>query len=195
MIVDKFIKIKVSTRILNNLLYIGYDVKVGDFYKKKAADTNIKKHICLVERVSHYSKTQEFKTKVKKTCLSNYGFDNVSKVSNIQNSKVKTSYKISEFNNLQYQGSYELDFIKYCESNNIEIERGPSVKYNENKVYHSDFYLRNKNLIVEIKSSWTYEMELDKNLEKQKACLQQGYNFIFIIDKNYEDFEKIIYNL
>jgi len=26
------------------------------------------------------------------------------------------------------------------------------------------------------------------------ACKNIGYNFIFIIDKNYDEFEKIIYN-
>jgi hypothetical protein len=48
------------------------------------------------------------------------------------------------------------------------------------------------NLIIEIKSSKWYEEHLLKNLSKQKACQQQGYNFQFILDKNYEVFDKLI---
>ena len=48
---------------------------------------------------------------------------------------------------------------------------------------------------MEIKSSYWYEKDLDKNLDKQKSCLEQGYNFIFIINKNYEEFEKLNFTL
>ena len=34
--------------------------------------------------------------------------------------------------------------------------------------------------------------KLEKNLAKQKACIDQGYNFIFIINKNYNEFDNII---
>ena len=54
------------------------------------------------------------------------------------------------------------------------------------------FYLTDYNLIVEIKSSYTYECELEQNLLKQKACLEQGYDFIFIINKNYDEFNELI---
>jgi len=47
-------------------------------------------------------------------------------------------------------------------------------------------------LIVEIKSLWWYNENLNINLFKQKQCLNDGYNFIFIIDKDYQIFENII---
>jgi len=68
-----------------------------------------------------------------------------------------------------------------------------TIRYNENKVYFPDFFLPELKLIVEIKSNWTYDSNLAKNLQKQKSCLEQGYNFIFIINKNYEEFEKLIF--
>jgi len=37
-----------------------------------------------------------------------------------------------------------------------------------------------------------FGLDLDKNLAKQEACLEQGYNFIFIKNKNYEEFDRII---
>lgn len=33
-----------------------------------------------------------------------------------------------------------------------------------------------------------------KNIYKMNKCLESGYNFIFIIDKNYEYFKKPIKN-
>lgn len=35
-------------------------------------------------------------------------------------------------------------------------------------------------------------MDLDKNLMKRKYSMLNGYNFIFIIDKDYTEFENII---
>ena len=60
------------------------------------------------------------------------------------------------------------------------------------KVYYPDYYLPEYNLIVEIKSDYTYKKELDKNICKRKSCVEQGYNFIFIINKNYDEFIQYI---
>jgi len=51
-----------------------------------------------------------------------------------------------------------------------------------------DYYLPDYNLIVEIKSSYTYNYDIEKNEAKKKASLENGYNFIFIIDKDYTEF-------
>ena len=77
---------------------------------------------------------------------------------------------------------------------NILLENGPSIRYHyqeKNKTYHSDFYLPDYNLICEIKSKYYYEKYIDLNLIKMKICLDKGYNFTFIIDKNYEYIYKI----
>ena len=60
------------------------------------------------------------------------------------------------------------------------------------KIYYPDFYIPKYNLIIEIKSMYYYNLHTEMNLAKQKACIEQGYNFIFIIDKNYTEFENII---
>ena len=58
--------------------------------------------------------------------------------------------------------------------------------------YYSDFYLPDYNLIVEIKSTIWYDKHFEKNIMKEKTCKELGYNFIFIIDKKYDEFEKFI---
>jgi hypothetical protein len=55
--------------------------------------------------------------------------------------------------------------------------------------------LENLNLIIEIKSSYWFNKHYNKNIEKQKICKENGYNFIFIIDKKYDIFDKMIEHL
>lgn len=103
-----------------------------------------------------------------------------------KNSKHSFKYKETELN---YRGKYELDFLEYCEINNIDINNGFTIDYiflNKNKKYHSDFYLEKYNLIIEIKSSYYYDLFKEQNLAKKKGSELAGYNFIFIIDKNYK---------
>ncbi len=39
-----------------------------------------------------------------------------------------------------------------------------------------------------------YNKWKEKNLAKEQACLQQGFNFMFIIDFNYEKLKSLINN-
>jgi hypothetical protein len=131
----------------------------------------------------------------KKTVKDRYGVDNA-----LQNGFIFKKQQLSGFlckrynDNLYYRGSYELDFIKYCEANYIQVENGPSIKYKYDgmdKIYHSDFYLPEYDLICEIKSNYYYNLYIDKNNIKKEACLERGYKFIFIIDKDYSILEEI----
>lgn len=145
---------------------------------------------------NHISKCDFIKEKKKRTCLNKYGFEFISQVSEIRKSQMKSAFKIDSYidTDLYYQGSYELNFLNNY-YDNFNIINGPTVKYSLNEsehIYHTDFYLPDYNLIVEIKSKYTYEYDLDKNLAKQQQCIKDGYNFIFIIDKNYTEFDKII---
>jgi len=109
--------------------------------------------------------------------------------------KSAKTIKLHEDTNLYYQGTYEKDFLDYCFRNNIKVEKGKKIKYSfntENHYYYSDFYHESSNLIIEIKSSWTYEREKDINDLKRKSAENLGYNYLFIMDKNYENFNNLI---
>jgi hypothetical protein len=96
--------------------------------------------------------------------------------------------------NINYRGTYELDFLEKYYLTYPDIVNGPAVKYifnDKDKVYHPDFYIPSLNLIVEIKSSWTYNPIIDPI--KENATIASSYNFIMIINKNYNEFiEKYI---
>ncbi len=182
-----------------------------DEYKKKSKETSNKKW-----GVDHYLMNSDNYLKLIKTIKEKYNVNNPSKINGvniekrkktnlekygcehaIQNEDIflKCFKNRKKINNLYYDSKNELKFIELCISNNIYIERMKGVKYNfdsSDKIYYPDFFLPNYNLIVEIKSKWTYNIDLDKNLAKREQCLKNGYDFIFIIDNNFDEIKNIL---
>jgi hypothetical protein len=141
-------------------------------------------------------KNDEIKNHFKLSFNEKYGVNHPSQVEFFYEKCLKNGYKIKTYKNtdIYYQGSYEYDFLnKYYDK--IVIERGIIFEYiykNKKKLYYSDFYISALNLIIEIKSNKWYKEHLDINLEKEKICIETGYNFLFIIDKDYSTFNKLI---
>lgn len=151
--------------------------------ERYGVDHNMKLQKCLEQRVETYRK--------------NYGCDNPTQNHDILKKSFSKGNKIHQFRDtdIYYQASYELDFLnKYYDL--MKIERGPSINYifqNKNKVYHSDFYIKKYNLVVEIKSTYWFKKFKDM-IEAQQKEIKKDYNYILIINKNYNDFLQIIEN-
>jgi hypothetical protein len=158
-----------------------------DDFQKKIKKTNNERY-----GVEYSFQSEKIKEKIKKTNNERYGVDNPTQNEELLLKSLKNGRKIHFYKdtNIYYQGTYELDFLENFY--HIGIERCKSIKYG-NKIYFPDFFFPKLNLIIEIKSEYTYKLHETKNLNKQKSCLEQGYNFIFIIDKDYTEFEKIIF--
>jgi hypothetical protein len=134
--------------------------------------------------------------KFKNKMIELYGVDNPSKSIEIHK-KQHSGFIIKHHKKgLYYRGTYELHFIEYCLKHNIDIKNFEgNIEYDFNGSIHKyfpDFYFKDYNLVVEIKSCWTYECELEQNKCKKNGSLEKGYNFMFIIDKKYSDFEYIM---
>ena len=157
---------------------------------------NKNKQTCLNRYgVEHIWQSEEIRNKIKITNNKRYGVDNPTQNKDILLKSFKTSHKIKNYKNtkIHYQGSYELDFLeKYF---NIGINNCKSIKYiheGKEKIYFPDFYYKHLNLIIEIKSSYTYNVHKDKNISKEKECINKGYNYIKIVDKNYIKFDDLL---
>lgn len=209
--------IVIKKRILTNLKKYGTEhyTQTEEFIKK-SKETSLKKYgvlspnqfdgiknkkvLSMIEKYGYInnSLTEESKDKLRKTNLERYGVEYPMQVLEFAEKQQKNSKKIIKYNDtLYYQGSYEKDFLDYISGIKLinDIKRGPSVKYNfngENKIYYPDFYLEKYNLIIEIKSSYYYCKFIEKNIAKKQKCINDGYNFIFIINKNYKIFDSII---
>jgi len=155
-----------------------------------------KKSNMLKYGVENVFELENIKEKIKKTCLQRYGVEYPAQNEDIFLKTQKKRFKIEKYKNtnIYSQGSYEKDFLnKFYDK--IEIRRAKSFIYifNEKEhYYHPDFYAPKFNLIVEIKSKYIYELEIEQNQLKRQACLNEGYNYIFIIDKNYTEIEKLL---
>lgn len=142
--------------------------------------------------------TEESKKKLRETNLSKYGVEYPMQLLEFFEKQQKSSKKIIKYNDdIYYQGRYEKDFLDYTKTIGIieKIKRGPIIKYKMEefeKVYFPDFYYDDLNLIIEIKSSYYFKKYYDKNISKMNRCIELGYNFIFIINKDYSEFNKIL---
>lgn len=171
---------------INNPMFLD-DVK--EKYKKSI----IEKH-----DVDNISKSAIVKKKKEKTCLKNHGVKSPYQNRDIFEKSLNNGLKILKFRNtdLFYQGSYEKDFLdRYYDK--IKIRKGLSVEYihnNKSKIYHSDFYLPDYNLMIEIKSTYWYNLNKDINILKEEYSRKSNHNFIIILDKDYETLDKVISN-
>ena len=148
-------------------------------------------------RGKFYSCTNCNNKMYKISMINKYGVENCLQNKEVFDKGQKSGFKIKEYKGMSYQGTYELDFLKFCDSNNLlnDISKINPIKYtfkNKTKYYHSDFYLKKYNMIIEIKSSYYYNRFLEKNLSKEESCINSGYDFLFIIDKNYDNFKQKI---
>lgn len=171
---------------------------VDSFSKTELYKTKYKYTCNLKYGVDNVFQDEQIKQKIKETLISKYGVDNPTKHPDLFEKAQRSSYKIIKHNELdiKYQGTYELDFINFCIERDIKFEKGPTIDYTLNEVnrkYHSDFYIPCLNLICEIKSIWTYNKDLEENLAKKEFSEKSGYNFIFLIDKNYNYLEKLLF--
>jgi hypothetical protein len=159
--------------------------------KNKVFETNILKYGV---------KTSLLNTDVRKKSTDKmielFGTSHALQNSEIMDKMIRNSLKFKKHEiGILYQGSYEKDFLDICVEKNIEVERGLTIKYmmgDKNLVYFSDFFIPKLNLVVEIKSTWIWQKHEEKNIKKAEEVINNGYNYILILDKKYDDFFKII---
>lgn len=93
-------------------------------------------------------------------------------------------YEKKAIDELLNNGILENDIV----INDIEIEKiiGVIIYKYENKQhrYYPDIYIISQNKIIEVKSTYTYKKDLEKNIQKQNAVLNKNINFEFKIYNN-----------
>ena len=145
---------------------------------------------------------EQFKARMTKKYGSVYGLmndpDHQKKM--LANRKISGEYKWSDGTKFTYTGTYEEDFLEYCDkelemSSKEIVAPAPQVieYYYKNAVhkYIPDFWLVNYNLIVEVKGSNKHYRDRDiaKELTKDKVITTKTkYNYIKILDKKYDEF-------
>lgn len=146
---------------------------------------------------------KEIQEKSKDTNISRYGFTNAMQNGEILKKQQQSSYKYKEYSlpdgkTIDVQG-YEHYILNYLFENNYNqneiitgIDKVPNIKYmfeNKEHVYFCDIFIPKENKIIEVKSKYTYEKELERNILKKEACIRDGYDFKFYM---YDEKSKVI---
>lgn len=174
-------------------------------FKQKFKESSIEKY-----GTEHPMLNSDYKEKISQTIKDRYGknwyvltnefkehcFDSKSqKYGNTSTGFKLKDYKLPSGKIIKVQGyeNFALDILieKYEEEDlaisysEIKEEIG-IINYlmnEKNRIYLPDIYIKSENKIIEVKSEYTYNLELEKNLLKKEVCLKSNLLFEFwIID-------------
>lgn len=129
--------------------------------------------------VDHYNKTDDFKLKIKRTCLKKYGVDNPVKVEHFKQKMFNSKFKNKSFNSSEPEDSlYKLLIDKFGD---CDIKR----QYRSDKYpFLCDFYIKSLDLYIELNAFWTHgghyyniNDEQDVNLAKSWLMKSQTSSF------------------
>jgi len=205
---NDIIKEKVKETCLER--YGGHQMK-NDIIKEKVKETCLERYGCYptqtqevkdkiietnLERygVKYGVQAQEVKEKIIETNLERYGVKNPQQSKEIQEKTQRSAKKFKsyimpsgEIRKVQGYEPFALDILvkNYTEdqikSDRRDVPRIPYESKHKQKYYFPDIYLPHINLIIEVKSSWTYHKDEAINKMKSEAVLSQGYQFEFWI--------------
>lgn len=163
--------------------------KKSKILQEKIKQTCLKKYGC-----ENPFQNEEIKQKIKRNCLEKYGVEHHLQHPEIFSKLMKSTYALKDYltpggNILKIRGyeHFALDhLLRIYEEDDIINDSNdvPEIWYNHNEKIHRyfcDFFIESINLIVEVKSTYTYNLELELNLAKENACLHAGYDFEFWI--------------
>ena len=162
---------------------------------------NKKNNTCISKyETQNYMSTEECKNKIKNTCLKKYGVFSASQVPSIHNKQQKNGFKQIKYKfpsgkivNVQgYEPFILTKLLRQYSEQNIIVGKSqipPFWYYTSDGTKHRyfpDIFIKNKNLIVEVKSTWTNK--IDKNIKLKEQCvINDGYKFQkFILNRKGE---------
>ena len=145
--------------------------------------------------------------KYKQTMKENHGVEWPMQCPEIFERAQQNSYRGEWYKGFFCRSNNEKDFLEYCVQCDIFklITKFPNRKYPlwykvNNEIdyhkYYPDFFIPKHNIIIEIKSFYTYYGKNNKlepiNLAKKNAAINAGFEHIFIIDYDYKEFNNKI---
>ena len=146
--------------------------------------------------VEYSLQSQEVRDKSKQTCILKYGVEYPMQNQHFAEKVSKNSYKRKDFHfpcgTIQVQG-YEPILLKNLVEEGYTYEdiivnrtEVPEIWYekdNNKHRYYCDVYIPKINTIYEVKSTWTYEKDVEDIPLKKQACIDAGYLFeLYVYD-------------
>ena len=162
-----------------------------------------KKNQTLIAKHGSLEKASKVRTKHRsKTMVERYGVPHALQNPDSFDKMVSSSYKtrtIEIGNKTKKLQGYEPEALELVRKdyklryNQIRCGVGanvPKISYTYkgvSRIYHPDMYIPSLNLIVEVKSDYTYKVSRRQNQAKKRACLKAGYKFdLYVMDSKGE---------
>jgi hypothetical protein len=145
--------------------------------------------------------------KYEATCMERYGVRNVSQDPVIFDKIVKKSYTVKKYKfpsgkvvRIQGYEGFAIDDLlseNIAEDDLVFTKDIPTFSYMDDNdtqhVYHPDIFVKSLNLIVEVKSDYTYTKELRKNYLKFCKVIESGYRLrVMIYNDKFKSVKDII---
>lgn len=160
--------------------------------QEKIKETNMERYGC-----ENPFQNEAIKEKIKETNMEKYGVPNACQNPSVMKKLLSSLYKSKPYTLpsgkvVQIMGYEDLaldELLKTYHEDDIVIDNTkiPSFSYIEdskNRKYFPDIYIPKENKIIEIKSTWTYNIHFEKNKIKFEAVKNAGYSFeCWIYDK------------
>ena len=170
--------------------------KYGFEYSTQNEDIKNKIKLTNLEKFGNSMALQNIniKEKSRQTMLKKYGVEYISQcpyISEKQYSRTNKIYTLPSGKILHIQGyeNYALDILikLYDEdeilNKKIDMPKLIYEQHNKNHVYFPDFYIPKDNLIIEVKSPYTYKRQLITNILKSHCVRKSNFNYeIWIFD-------------
>lgn len=82
----------------------------------------------------------------------------------------------------------------------VGCDRLPPIWYNNPETkrksrYFPDAYIISENMVIEVKSWWTFKKDYDNNIAKFKRIVAMGFKMVLYICNKHEYIEKRIYSI
>ena len=194
-------KVKVECLRCNHI-WMSYALNVQKGHGcPKCAPALARKRFFKTYGVESVLEVPEFKEKRRLTMVERYGTEHALQNRTLFDKMVYSSYSCKSYRlgkkTVKVQG-YEpqaLDYIvnvKNIKPTKIECgvhnSKVPQIPYRFNgidRVYHPDIFIPSRNLIVEVKSTYSDKRNKEATKRKGKACLAAGYRFkVLVMAKN-----------
>lgn len=165
----------------------------SDILYNKMKQSNFEKY-----GVEYYSTTDEWYDKCVQTCMQKYGEKWISNVDEINAQQQCGGYSRKYFSmpsgkmvNVQgYEDKALIILLEKYEEPDIVMGISEIIKHtgiihynflDKRHRYYPDIFIKSENMIIEVKSSYTFNFEIEKNILKRAACIDLGLKFKFMI--------------
>jgi hypothetical protein len=180
--------VKNKIRQTNIIRFGTENVFQNEEVKRKRTETLIKRL-----GVEHPTQNKDVQEKTMNTCMDRYGVDRPMKDPEIAERQRKNSHSYKEYIfpsgqkvNVQGYEPFCIDELLELNFSEDDIIIGtsniPVIDYinieGKNAKYYPDIYISSRNLLIEVKSSYTLQLHFENNQRKFQAATMQGFDLL-----------------